>query len=395
MLGKTTEARHSLSEAVAQAPQAYEDHASTLRQFCLILDFRGEDRAWLDDFRPPRCLHFAGPLALARSEEKRLAKQIRAVLHEERVGAGFGALAAGADILVAEALLEANAELHLVLPAPLARFRETSVAKYGARWGPRFDRVADAAASIRMLPEAQAPFSMAIIRLAAEIGMGRAAMQAEMLQTEAIQLVVLAKNAAIKHDPSSSGWIARHWRASGRREHVLRTETPAAHSRAPAEAKAPQVCLAAMLRIEFGSDGAEATSKYLRRLAMRLPSKQALIPPRWTGEAVTLAYPTAGDVARAAFAIMGTTEMTDLRIAAHYGIGHRLMDPFSHTRYLAGAPAELSARIMPSTPMEAFYASEDFAAALHAASGERRTEYVGDLPTENSGQAVRLYGIRR
>jgi hypothetical protein len=119
LIGDLARPKTEFAAAIALAPQAYEDHASTLRQFASILDELGEDKAWLDPLRPPRSLHFAGHMALAGASDA-LGRNIRDTLRDERVGFGYGALAAGADILIAEALLEAGAELHRH-PARLAR----------------------------------------------------------------------------------------------------------------------------------------------------------------------------------------------------------------------------------------------------------------------------------
>jgi tetratricopeptide (TPR) repeat protein len=135
LLGDVAEAKAAFAQAISLAPRAFEDHASTLRQFGLILDALGQEKSWLDPCRPPRSLHFAGHMAPADGGTIR--RRIRAVIKEEQIGYGFGALAAGADILIAEALLEAGAELHLILPAPIAVFRDASVARFGGDWAPR------------------------------------------------------------------------------------------------------------------------------------------------------------------------------------------------------------------------------------------------------------------
>jgi tetratricopeptide (TPR) repeat protein len=92
LLGRVDEAKAALAEAVARAPRAWEDHASTLRQFRLILAETGGDAEWVDILRPPRCLHFAGHMALAAGAQV-LERSIREVLEREQVGFGFGALA--------------------------------------------------------------------------------------------------------------------------------------------------------------------------------------------------------------------------------------------------------------------------------------------------------------
>ncbi|HEX2764894.1 MAG TPA: TRAFs-binding domain-containing protein, partial [Allosphingosinicella sp.] len=107
LLGRHDEARAAFAEAIDLAPEAWEDHASTLRQFALILEAQAADAAWLELHRPPRSLHFGGHMAFDARVSRRghLDEKIAAVLREEKVGFGYGALAAGADIIVAEALL--------------------------------------------------------------------------------------------------------------------------------------------------------------------------------------------------------------------------------------------------------------------------------------------------
>jgi len=109
LLGRRDEARAMLEAAVAAAPRAWEDHASTLRQFLIIQDVLGGDRAWLDLLRPPRSLHFAGDGAAEAAADP-------------DIGFGFGALAAGDELAAAEALLARGAELHVVLPSDPVSF---------------------------------------------------------------------------------------------------------------------------------------------------------------------------------------------------------------------------------------------------------------------------------
>jgi len=108
VLGRTEEAKRALAGAIARAPEAWADHASTIRQFELLLAALGQDAGWLDALRPPRPLSFAGHMAVAPGD-RRLAGQVAEALAQMRIGFGYGALAAGADIVVAEALLARGA----------------------------------------------------------------------------------------------------------------------------------------------------------------------------------------------------------------------------------------------------------------------------------------------
>jgi hypothetical protein len=65
--------------------------------------------------------------------------------------AAVGSLAAGADILFAEAFLRRSVPLHVVLPFTTEAFRAQSVTPSSLHWIARFDRVLVAAASVRVL----------------------------------------------------------------------------------------------------------------------------------------------------------------------------------------------------------------------------------------------------
>ncbi len=391
LLGDAARAELALCEAITLAPFAYEDHASTLRQFTLILEDTGGDKAWLDALRPPRCLHFAGHIALAAGDDV-LARNIRAVIKAECVGFGFGALAAGADILVAEALLEENAELHLVLPALPGPFREHSVARFGKGWAARFDAILAGAASIRALD--CDPLSSLSLQLAAEIAMGKAAMQAELLMTEALQLLIVDRSDPGVRPAGGSAWMEESWKRSGRRQRIL-VERRTGASQAAAAVDAAHL-LAAILKIDLSSaDPTSLARAILPRLAAILAADPSpVMAARWTGEAVIVAYRSTAEAARAALAASAALAETTFRIAGHCAIATRVDDPFGGPPFLLGAPLALLDRISRSAPSGAIHVSEDFAASLYAgaARARPRTEYVGELPGDD--EALRLFAIK-
>lgn len=396
LLGETPAAKDSLREAIALAPRAFEDHASTLRQFELILRALRESRAWLDPFRPPRALHFAGhiniPLLRGNVQD-----QIRDFVRRERIGFGFGALAAGADILIAEALLEAGAELHLVLPVLAPRFRQSSVARFGGDWASRFDQVAQRAATIHALDTEPNGASFLAVGLAAEIAMGKAVMLAEALMTESVQLVLLATGPRRADDFSTT--IAGAWRESGRRQHLIpvrRRMGTAKRTRRTANASAR---LTAVLRLEFpGADAINLNRVVLPRLAKIFsPDRNLTVPARWVDQAVIAGFSTPRAAAKAALAAVAALKRASgIRCAAHYGFAQIGPDPFGGKPLLLGPAAELPAEIAASTPAGAVHVSEDFAAALCAgpASGRPRVEFIGELPDGRSGEALRLFSLK-
>ncbi len=188
LLRRSEEARASFADAVSKAPEAWEDHAITLRQFVLLLERMGQDPSWLDAYRPAPCLFFSGFMRLANHDAARNA--ITAALDAIRPGIGYGALAAGADILIAEALLARGAGLHIVLPCDPELFREASVRAAGADWANRFDNLLAGADVLEVI--ANPPqLTRAAIELADGVAMGLALSRARILSTRAVRLSIL------------------------------------------------------------------------------------------------------------------------------------------------------------------------------------------------------------
>ena len=220
LLGREAEARTALAEGMALAPLAWEDHASTLRQFAIILDTLGQDASWLDAHRPPRSLHFGGHMAFrAGPAPTALSRAIAAVLAEERVGFGYGALAAGADIIVAEALIDRGAALHVILPGSVEGFAGVSVDPHGVEWRRRFDAALAAAETVRSVEPARGAPDETMIALADEIAMGSTLINARLLASEGLQLLVLPDDASGAEGASMRSRDA--WAGGGRRQHIL------------------------------------------------------------------------------------------------------------------------------------------------------------------------------
>jgi hypothetical protein len=233
LLGKLPEARAALRAAVAEAPLAWEDRAATIGQFALICDELDCDAAWLDQFRPPRSVQYSGIMEV-RQNEAPLQTRIAEWIEAENVGFAFGALAAGADIWIAEALVARAASLNVILPCPVEVFREKSVAAVDPAWLPRFDRLLEAADSVDELDAAPAPSPVAV-RLAEAVSLGLAIHNARILQSEPLRFRVGSEQAMLA-DPEpirlTSLTVARqsagadfHVGESGEARAILRAKT--------------------------------------------------------------------------------------------------------------------------------------------------------------------------
>lgn len=388
LLGRQIDARAALADAIAVAPQAREDHATTLRQFALIHAETGNDASWLDALRPPRILHFAGRIAapLAPAADTELHAEIDAILAATQTGTAFGAIAAGADLMIAEVLIARGAELHIVLPAPIMAFAATSVAPFGAAWQSRFDAVIAAAASIDEGTSARVdPLTIA---LASERAMGRTIQTADRLATTAVQLVI---NGTHDRSDSNTARDAALWRRTGRPWHSLGWTAPLP---AFVPACAPRRDRLVAL-IELGLDdaaGADVLSTIHAAIAFVPPPLAATT----TATGIRFAWPDPATAARAATAVLTALGPAFApRVTGHYAIIDTDPDPFTGKLALFGQEVARTARLAAITPAGASYVSEDFLVGLLVRGSDFRHEYVGEAAGERGGGDLPLYAISR
>jgi tetratricopeptide (TPR) repeat protein len=392
LLDRHEQARITLAEAVALAPRAWEDHASTLRQFALILAAQGRDASWLDAHRPPRSLHFGGHMSFDPKVVRRehLDEKIAALLEEENVGFGFGALAAGADIIIAEALLKRGAELHAVLPGGAEAFAAISVDPFGKAWRRRFDSVLAMAETVRPVrPIGEAP-DAAMIGIADEVAMGAALMNGRRLESSAVQLLVL--DSAGDTGNGASGRSFEIWAAGGWRQRVLTAPRETRHDKPAPEARAADPL--AVLAVGLGADARlpQALAELQSQLA-DLPAPA--IAPYLSEDRLILAYAGPGEAAEAAVGLLAGGGAIGLRIGGQYGPAATFQDPFSGAVRLDPAATAAAAGALASAPPGTACVTDDFAAALAAAGPHRpASEYIGELDAPDGGPPVGLYALK-
>lgn len=213
-------ARAHLRAAIRLDPLNYLAHATTLRQFSMILAERGEADDWLDPLRPPKAAHFAGRIfPLERDSEKQvrtLREEISETLQREDIGFLFGALAAGSDVLIAEAIIAEGGELNLVLPTSWEAFKSVSLEPYGVEWMARGEACFAQAASVhitgddRYWPprdwETRYP-----VAEADNVAMGLACKRARDLSSKPVQLLIRENadepNARTSRDVAEANWM--------------------------------------------------------------------------------------------------------------------------------------------------------------------------------------------
>ncbi|WP_157105512.1 tetratricopeptide repeat-containing protein [Sphingomonas sp. TDK1] len=379
LAGDRDAAETALARAIGAAPLAWEDHASTLRQFGVILAEQGAPAAWLDAYRPPRSLHFAGHMRLPE-DVAALSESVDALLAQERVGFGYGALAAGADLLIAERLIARGAELHVVLPGDVAAFVDRSVRPHGEHWVERFEAALAEAASVQEMGEASPAAFMPSVRLADLVAMGRAAMHAGLLQSEAVQLLL---GPGTVEDAGQSAHAGCLWRNAGRRHHLLPLRVRSTPH--PIDQTAPQIVT--VLAVDLMGGEGEDFAALDRDVVARLPALRAALsatPPlaaRWTAHRLLLAFDDARPAYAAAVRLSAALGGTGpLRQALHIGLAASIDDPVTGVPVQLGGAFDLAERILGVTNAGATFASEAFAASLAACTADAgRAELVGEI----------------
>lgn len=149
--------------------------------------------------------------------EAGLAETMGEIIVREEVGVGYGALAAGSDILIAELLLEHGAELHVVLPFAEPDFLAQSVAPAGASWVDRYHAITARASSMTVLSARGYGGDTSQFAHGSRVSMGMARRRARDLQAEAIQLAIVEPRGA----GTLSGSDIDTWQATGGRSAVV------------------------------------------------------------------------------------------------------------------------------------------------------------------------------
>lgn len=392
LLGNQAAAEHAMSLAALAEPDGWTDRASTIAQLREIAAAQGGDTRWIDRFAPPASLHFAGHMGLASggAGEAQLGSMLAELLAKNPVGFAWGALAAGADIVIAEALVAHGAELHVVLPCPAEQFEAQSVAPAGADWTRRYRALIESAASVRIAADSVSSVHDPLATAhAGDLAIGGALSNAAQLASTAAQLIVFDEAGG----GTNTARQAERWRRANGEQHILIVARDAAiEALFAAEQPDPARVLAVHLAVLL--DGAEAAAgKWSAELsALTGPASSVLAelpkdsvrttPGGW--EVVT------EQLAPALTAIDRLNALGTVTVGAHLAIAPVLADGASGALVAYGPAPALARRLALLAPAGTTLASDSLAVTL-CALGE--TIYRAELyyPDEDDlGGAVHM-----
>ncbi len=402
--GRADEAAAALYMA-GQLPDANSGaKSSTSRQLLLLartlkLD-ADKQNALLAPVSPPTVIHYCGHMFLEDAAvEASLRQRIDDFLENQNVDFVYGSLAAGADILVAEAIIARGGELHVTLPFVKDDFIAQSVKPAGEGWLYRFERCLKEATSVHFATEMNYVGDPAQFGYASKVAMGMATLRAQYLRSSPRQLAIWDGIAAT--GPAGTGADVQAWKDYGGETTIIAPDDVDRSLSWPAQPATDDLTrgLAAFLFTDFPgfSKLAEAAlpafwQGVMGRMATVLDNypDKVLAKNSW-GDAVlaiSLDAPVAAEIALALqetlqdfdYGLLGLSESSGMRIGVHYGPAYQTKDLITGNTTFYGTEVSRAARIEPVTPPGAVFVTEPFAAILVLEASDRfKCRYVGNV----------------
>jgi adenylate cyclase len=412
-----------VTEAADQSAGAHAARASTCRQLRLICSLVGVDRSLIEPLRNPPVVHYAGHRiapehATGRfpaDEEARVAADVADRLERTHPAAGFGSLASGGDVLVAEALLARGAELHVLLPFAVEDFVKVSVADGGDGWVRRMRACLDRATSVTYTTDGPFIGDDVSFTLCSAVAMGDAMRHARQLEADARQLVVWDGDTSVAAAAAGTASDVRTWATTGRPTDVVdsgRRNAPSSWSASAHERPAR------LLRAVLFADIAGFSSlddlqmpafmqAVMGNLAKRIEDfGDGVLLRRTWGDGIHLAFDSVDTAASCAVALQrgmaaidlragGLGSLRGLRVGAHVGPVYEETDPITGQLSYMGANVTRAARIEPGTPVGEVYVTHPFA-AIAELEGQGRwwCQYVGQVPAAKDHGRLPMYLLR-
>jgi class 3 adenylate cyclase/tetratricopeptide (TPR) repeat protein len=433
-------------EWYARAAQAgagrFGDLQSTRRNAHLILQHWKADATRIDGYlRVPPVLVFAGHM-IDRDEramprfpkeiEPAVAKEIRARIEKLKPGFGFASAACGSDILFLEAMLEAGAEVSVVLPYKKDFFVEDSVDFVpGGNWRKRFERVLEKSARVLTASNQRLEIGGVSYDFCNQLLLGLATIRSRQLEAKLIPLAVWDGKSG--DGPGGSFSAVANWRTLGYEPEIIDLAAcrgggplPEGGQRPPPQVQSSAAQTSLPPRDAFGSrlvailfadavgfsklteaEVPRFVDQFLQAIAqLSAQFSKSIVARNTWGDGLYFVFSKVDDAGNFALELASLVSKTkweekglraglNLRIALHAGPAYEFDDPITGRRSYSGTHVSQAARLEPITPPGQVYASEAFA-ALAAAQRTRgfTCDYVGQTPMAKGYGTLPTYHVR-
>ena len=426
LLGRTEPARSLLEEARGYCPWDLGNLSTTYQQLKLICEKNGVSTALLEAVRPPTVITYTGQMihgigktpGIDPLDEGGIRQHIDALLEQHRVRVAYGSLACGADILVAEAVLDAGGELNIVLPFGAAEFKHISVAPAGRDWVDRFEAVMNRAASVSVIVDEAITGYDLLFEACSRQCMGLAHLRSRTLGSRAYQIAVW--NQFNADNPAGTAGAMRRWLELGLENLVVpvpppKSEGVSARITLPPAPAVLQRQMKAMIFADVKGYSGLSERQLAGFISLWMGALERIHETNrehihyintWgdaaylvidrVSSAAAIALEMAGMFNDCNFSQLGLPSDMGLRVAAHVGPIFQTDNPVLGRPDFFGMHVNQTARLEPCTPPGSVYVTEPFA-ALISLEGDRsiRCEYVGRHPLPKGFGRIRMYHLRK
>ncbi len=421
LLGRPREAAETLATALSLGDAGYGERASAYRQLewlCAGADIGETDRdLLLRGLRAPPVIAFTGHMFReGGAAESALAARIASALEALGSTIGYGPLACGSDLLIAEAILRRGGELHVVMPFLTEDFIEASVRPGGETWVERFNACMDKAASVTFATRMDYVQHEGQFAYGAQLAMGLAHLRAGQLAAQVVQVAVW------DGQPGRSGSGAAvdvaAWQALGLESVIIDPgpiERLTLEAGPGARASGSKRVARAIIFTDYKgySRLSEAAvplfnREVMGRVAQVLGRHDAAVCSRNTwGDAL---YAVITDPAEAAEIVLeiiealravrvsgpASQDQEGMRIGLHFGPVYQEVDPVTGLDNFYGSEVTLTARIEPKVIPGEVYTTQAFAAMLAVTEpGRFASRYVGQVELAKGYGVVPIYQLER
>ena len=378
--------------------------SSSSKQLSLVAREAGlsaeQIKTLLAPIAPPAVIHYCGHMFLEDiGIEAELRTKIDAYLDANDVGFAYGALAAGSDILIAEAVLARGGKLHVTFPFVKEDFIAQSVTPAGNGWLQRFEKCLTNSTSVNFVTKMNYVGDPAQFGYASKAIMGMAKLRGQFLGISAKQLAIWdGKNST---GPAGTGADVEVWNGYGGVSTIIDAEKMNRNLNWPAKPTDDphKRTVAAILFTDFPgfSKFSEAVlpafwNGIMGGMAsvLKKHEENVLAQNSW-GDALLAAMPNTVCAAEIAlelhsalqnfdYSTLGLAESSGMRIGLHYGPAYETEDPITGKTTFYGTEVSRAARIEPVTPPGAVFVTEPFAAILALEAPEKYIcRYVGNI----------------
>ena len=433
------------ARAAETGKKRFGDLHSSRRNARLILQHWNEDETWIEQYLCIPCvLVFAGHLIdqpdrptprFPGEFESAVAMEIQRKIDTLKPGFGFASAACGSDILFLEAMLDAGAEVSVVLPYNEADFVRDSVDVIPkSNWRVRFERVLTRSARVITASTQRIEIGGISYEFCSQLLLGLAAIRCRQLDSTLIPLAVWDEKPG--DGPGGTASVIENWRRLGYKPEIINLEK-ICRRRSPFIARRQRRPLQKSRRADsriaqtsdesFGSRvvailfaDAVGFSKLVEtevphfvqhflgaiaKLSNRFA--EAIIARNTWGDGLyfvfsdvdlagNFALQLADLVTKQNWEEKGLPRRLNLRIALHAGPVYEFDDPITGNRTYSGTHVSRAARIEPIAPPSQVYASEAFAALSAAQRNLDFTcDYVGQTPMAKGYGTLPMYHVRR